>query len=309
MNEKAISEETKIKRIFYSLFGLALVIMCLGGWFFDFFREKGLIFPMAFIGVISHLSLIIWMLVDCGGREFKSKNTKKNWFGIIMFLGIVGVLIYFLKVKSREFDYDITVGSSKKQRITKKSVIIVTVLIIIFGYITIWANPYNFKNYMFQYFDYNSIKVGMTKEQVQSKLNVAPLLGSTEDYTYSQKFDEVLLYPIKLKIKPQDYILIFFINGKVVGKKPSSNGGINFNPNEFKKMEKASHHLGVRVLLLMFAGSSATIGGFILFSRYNAVQEGKKKKWLRVLLSFCILISLSALFVLGVNALINVISS
>ena len=193
--------------------------------------------------------------------------------------------------------------------LTITSAVIITVLIIFFGYLPLWTNPHDFKNYMFQYFKYDSIKVDMTEEQVQSIFDVTPALGTNKDYTYSKYFDEVLLYPTKLKTKPPDYILVFYMNGKVVGKQPSSQGKIRFDPNEFRGMVKESQHLGVRMILLMIAGSVATIGWFILFSRYNIIREGYKKSLIRILLSFCLLTSLSVLIFLGLNAFINIITA
>jgi hypothetical protein len=104
MNEKVVSERTRIKRIFYALFALTIVIMCLGGWFGDFFLKKGLLFPMILVGLVMGTYLEVWMLSDCLKRQFKNKNTKKNWIGAILFFGPLGILVYFLKVYNKDLN-------------------------------------------------------------------------------------------------------------------------------------------------------------------------------------------------------------
>ena len=104
MNEKIISGRVRIKKIFYGLFSLTVIIMCLSGWFGDFFLKKGLLFPMIFVGLVIGTYLEAWMLSDCLKRQFKSKNTKKNWIGAILFFGPIGILAYFLKVYNKELN-------------------------------------------------------------------------------------------------------------------------------------------------------------------------------------------------------------
>jgi len=67
--------------------------------------------------MVGQTSLQVWMFLDCINREFKNKNTKKNWMAAI-FIGIVGVFIYFLKVKNKELDSDTSMVSSEKQLVT-----------------------------------------------------------------------------------------------------------------------------------------------------------------------------------------------
>lgn len=117
MNKALVSENSKIKRIFYGIFIPTLGPLCLGAWFSDFFLKRGLLFPIILIFMVGQTSLQVWMFLDCVNREFKNKNTKKNWMAAI-FIGIVGVFIYFLKVKNKELDSDTTVVSSEKQLVT-----------------------------------------------------------------------------------------------------------------------------------------------------------------------------------------------
>lgn len=200
-------------------------------------------------------------------------------------------------------------GVKITNQLTIASTVIITVLIIALGYITVWTNPSNFKDYMFQYFKYDSIHIGMTREQVQSVLDVTPVVGTNEDYTYSKTFDEVLLYPTKLKTKQADYILVFYLNGKVVGKQPSSQGKIRFDRNEFMERMKKSQHQSASLLLIMIVGSVATIGWFILFSRHKIIGEGYKRSFTGVLGVFCLMISIAVVAFLCISVVMNVLAT
>lgn len=103
MNDKAISEKTKTKRIFYGIFVPTVALLCLGAWCSEFFLERGLLTPMIMLVVVGQTILQIWMFFDCVKREFKSKNTKKNWIAAIL-IGIVGIFIYFLKVYNKDLN-------------------------------------------------------------------------------------------------------------------------------------------------------------------------------------------------------------
>ena len=98
------THQTTIKRIFYGMFIPTLILLCLGAWFSGFFLKIGIWAPMIILAAIGQFTLQIWMLSDCANREFDSKNAKKNWIGAILFFGIFGALVYFLKVKGREPD-------------------------------------------------------------------------------------------------------------------------------------------------------------------------------------------------------------
>lgn len=117
MRNTVISESAKMKRIFYGIFIPTLVLLCMGAWFSEFFLKSGLLFPIILIVTVGQLSLQVWMFLDCLDREFESKNAKKNWMAAII-IGIVGVFIYFLKVKSKELDSDADMVSSEKQPAT-----------------------------------------------------------------------------------------------------------------------------------------------------------------------------------------------
>ncbi len=58
---------------------------------------------MIMLVVVGQTILQIWMFFDCVKREFKSKNTKKNWIAAIL-IGIVGIFIYFLKVYNKDLN-------------------------------------------------------------------------------------------------------------------------------------------------------------------------------------------------------------
>jgi hypothetical protein len=70
-----------------------------------------LISPKYFLKFILSISLIfllmilimaafwIWMMIDCGKREFEGDSEKLLWFLIIFLSGIIGAIIYYIVVK------------------------------------------------------------------------------------------------------------------------------------------------------------------------------------------------------------------
>lgn len=67
--------------------------------------------PGFVIGIVLLLALIIaivafwiWMVVDCAGRRFKKSEDKTVWILIIIFLHIIGAIIYYFGVKRKEAD-------------------------------------------------------------------------------------------------------------------------------------------------------------------------------------------------------------
>ncbi len=67
--------------------------------------------PGFVIGIVLLLALIIaivafwiWMVVDCAGRRFKKSEDKIVWILIIIFLHIIGAIIYYFGVKRKEAD-------------------------------------------------------------------------------------------------------------------------------------------------------------------------------------------------------------
>lgn len=62
----------------------------------------GFIFLIFFAVVIGILLVIfwLWMLVDCLKRDFKKDAEKIVWVLVIIFLHILGAIIYYFVVKS-----------------------------------------------------------------------------------------------------------------------------------------------------------------------------------------------------------------
>jgi len=61
-------------------------------------------FPvMLFIVAIVVLSIIFWiyMLVDSIKRKYKDENDKVVWVLVIIFLGVIGALVYYFVVKKK----------------------------------------------------------------------------------------------------------------------------------------------------------------------------------------------------------------
>ncbi len=44
----------------------------------------------------------IWMIVDCVKRNFKNDNDKVVWILVLVFLGILGAIIYFFVIKNKQ---------------------------------------------------------------------------------------------------------------------------------------------------------------------------------------------------------------
>ena len=67
----------------------------LGWMFFPFFFAMGIFgFLIGILGFI----FWIWMLIDCIKREFKSDIEKIIWVLVLIFLGILGAILYYLIV-------------------------------------------------------------------------------------------------------------------------------------------------------------------------------------------------------------------
>lgn len=55
---------------------------------------------LAIIALIIFISVFwIVMIVDCAKRNFKNENDKIVWILILIFLGILGAIIYYFVVK------------------------------------------------------------------------------------------------------------------------------------------------------------------------------------------------------------------
>ncbi len=58
----------------------------------------GLVFSL----VIASIIIWIWMIIDCAQRKFKKSDDKVVWILVIVFLGIIGAIIYYFAVKRND---------------------------------------------------------------------------------------------------------------------------------------------------------------------------------------------------------------
>jgi prolipoprotein diacylglyceryltransferase len=56
------------------------------------------IFAIAILGTI----FWIWMIIDCAQRNFKTENDKIVWILVIVLAGLVGAIIYYFVVKTKD---------------------------------------------------------------------------------------------------------------------------------------------------------------------------------------------------------------
>lgn len=57
----------------------------------------GFIFiPLIFLFIVAGFVFWIWMIVDCATKEPSEGNDKIIWILVVIFLGWIGALIYFL---------------------------------------------------------------------------------------------------------------------------------------------------------------------------------------------------------------------
>lgn len=68
--------------------------------YWNFFLPGFFIFG-GLLGVL-FLAFWVWMLVDCLKRNFKGKNEKIVWVLVIIFAKVLGALIYFVLIKSKD---------------------------------------------------------------------------------------------------------------------------------------------------------------------------------------------------------------
>ncbi len=62
----------------------------------------GIIFLIFLMVILVALIFVfwIWMLIDCLKRDFKKENDKIVWVLVIIFLHIIGAIIYYFVVKA-----------------------------------------------------------------------------------------------------------------------------------------------------------------------------------------------------------------
>jgi len=67
----------------------------------------GIIFLIFLMIIVFALIFIfwIWMLIDCLKRNFKKENDKIVWVLVIIFLHIIGAIIYYFVVKVEDKKY------------------------------------------------------------------------------------------------------------------------------------------------------------------------------------------------------------
>ena len=63
----------------------------------------GFMFFMLIIIILLVLGLIFWivMIVDCAKRNFKKDAEKIVWILVLIFLGVLGAIIYYFVVKRK----------------------------------------------------------------------------------------------------------------------------------------------------------------------------------------------------------------
>ena len=63
----------------------------------------GFMFFMLIIIILLVLGLIFWivMIVDCAKRNFKKDSEKIVWILVLVFLGVLGAIIYYFVVKRK----------------------------------------------------------------------------------------------------------------------------------------------------------------------------------------------------------------
>ncbi|MBI2632565.1 PLDc N-terminal domain-containing protein [Candidatus Pacearchaeota archaeon] len=68
------------------------------GWWFWPFAAAGIIIAII-IGVLL-LAFWIWMIIDCAKRNFKNDMEKIIWILVIVLLGWIGALIYYIVIRA-----------------------------------------------------------------------------------------------------------------------------------------------------------------------------------------------------------------
>lgn len=66
------------------------------------------VFPALAFLVIAIIALVVFcfvfwilMIVDCANRKFKNENDKIVWILILIFLQVIGAIIYYFVIKSK----------------------------------------------------------------------------------------------------------------------------------------------------------------------------------------------------------------
>jgi len=74
----------------------------------DFYRKLDLkIIYLCIFGIASIFIFWIWMIIDCVNRDF---NRRGRWLALILFLNIIGALIYFFCIKLKQWKNKSTIS-------------------------------------------------------------------------------------------------------------------------------------------------------------------------------------------------------
>ncbi len=62
----------------------------------------GLFILLIMACAVSSMILWIWMIIDCAQRKFKEDNEKVVWILLLVFLGVIGAIVYYFVVKRKK---------------------------------------------------------------------------------------------------------------------------------------------------------------------------------------------------------------
>jgi len=62
----------------------------------------GLFILLIMACAVSSMVLWIWMIIDCAQRKFKEDNEKVVWILLLVFLGVIGAIVYYFVVKRKK---------------------------------------------------------------------------------------------------------------------------------------------------------------------------------------------------------------
>jgi hypothetical protein len=185
--------------------------------------------------------------------------------------------------------------------------IIGIVLIIGFGIIMLWTNSFLFRNYFNEYNKYDSIRVGMTKNEVQTIMGVMPGESPANEFKGIRDFDQALYYPIPLRGEPPHTVKVFYKNDRVVSKKAYARETSLFSSKEVSQMRKAKVTSVVRIILIMFVGIVGALAWLVVYPQYKTIREKSGRKfWIDILLGFSFITSLLIVVFFGIGFLVNI---
>jgi hypothetical protein len=176
------------------------------------------------------------------------------------------------------------------------------ILIVVLGSLSLWTFSYLTQHYFTQYLKYDSIKVGMTKEQIQPIMKTTPGKMPTYKYTYSEDFDEVLVYAIPLTGSSEAVaeIVVFFRKDKIVGKEAYAGDSRIFDIEDSKEMKRILTRFPIFFAFFTFTGIAGAIVWIVIFPKYYLTQQKSNKKfWVDILLGICFVNTLIVVIILA----------